>query len=298
MRPSSSSTRGDQVADQTNASLAVLALAATKNASCTAAPAARVSDSAARDKDQSTIMARCFACSRWYDVTVCTTGGTHCCIAITSTYTCACVRVCVCVPSPGSFRKTTPYQVRRSVLDSLIRSHLSAEDTFEACEHLVGIDHTTGDQEALATLRYHQRSASLKTISLKPQRAKRPGSPTSFASKKPATEELYTELTDGICFQHDNVRDFYTSMRWSAHCISHRSSSCAEEDSAATVWDDAKKKGGKMSKEEKERERSVKKDNILKSLASQRLTEKEILRDVGDSRCAPPLTCEPFIHIF
>ena len=49
-----------------------------------------------------------------------------------------------------------------------------------------------------------------------------------------------------------------------------------------------------MSKEEKERERSVKKDNILKSLASQRLTEKEILRDVGDSRCAPSLTCEPF----
>jgi hypothetical protein len=179
-------------------------------------------------------------------------------------------------------RKMTPYQVRRSVLDSLIRSHLSADDTFEACEHLVGIDHTTGDQEALATLRHHQRSASLKTVSIRHHRMKRPISPSSFPSKKLAIEEC--DFTDGIRFQHDDVRDFYITMRSSAMFIAHHTSPCGHQDSFVTVKDDERKKGAKMTKEEKERDRSVKKDNILKSLASQRLTEKEILRDVGDSR--------------
>lgn len=179
-------------------------------------------------------------------------------------------------------RKMTPYQVRRSVLDSLIRSHLSADDTFEACEHLVGIDHTTGDQEALATLRHHQRSASLKTVSIRHHRMKRPSSPSSFPSKKLAIEEC--DFTDGIRFQHNDVRDFYMTMRSSAMFIAHHTSPCGHQDSSVTVKDDERKKGAKMTKEEKERDRSVKKDNILKCLASQRLTEKEILRDVGDSR--------------
>jgi hypothetical protein len=178
----------------------------------------------------------------------------------------------------------TPYQVRRSVLDSLIHSHLSAEDTFEACEHLVGIDHTTGDQEALATLRHHQRSASLKAVSIRHHRMKRPSSPSSFSSKKSAIEECDSDFTDGIRFQHDDVRDFYITMRSSAMFISQHFSPCGHQDSSVAVRDDERKKCAKMSKEEKERDRSVKKDNILKSLASQRLTEKEILRDVGDSR--------------
>ena len=73
-------------------------------------------------------------------------------------------------------------------------------------------------------------------------------------------------------------------MRSSALFIPLHSSAIEQDASTHSVCLDVKKKNAKLTKEEKERDRSVKKDNILKSLASQHLTEKEILRDVGDSR--------------
>jgi hypothetical protein len=164
-------------------------------------------------------------------------------------------------------------------------SHLSAEEAFAACEHLVGIDHAKGDNEALATLRHHQRSSSLKTIAMKTEALKRSSSPAKLLSSKKVMSDSAPEFCDdGICFQHDDVRDFYTTMRSTALFVPQHSAVCDEETSAHSAWLDVKKKSAKLSKEEKERDRSVKKDNILKSLASQHLTEKEILRDVGDSR--------------
>jgi hypothetical protein len=155
----------------------------------------------------------------------------------------------------SSVRKTTPYQVRRSILESLTRSHISAEDTFEACEHLVGMDHTVGDQEALATLRHHQRSAALKSMSTRFQKTKRPSSPTSSSSKKQASESHEHDLTDGMLFEHDDVRDFYIAMRSSALFIAQQSSACEQNTPVHAAWDDVKKKGVKMTKEEKERDR-------------------------------------------
>ena len=165
----------------------------------------------------------------------------------------------------------------------------------------MGIDHTKGDHEALATLRHHQRPSSLKSICMRPQGAKRLSSPDFTSSKRTAVEDCPSETTDGIPFRHDDVRHFYLTMRSSALFIPQQSSA-PEPDAPAhsvrlyvcdppnnnlilqQVWLDVKKKNVKLTKEEKERDRSVKKDNILKSLASQHLTEKEILRDVGDSR--------------
>ncbi len=173
-------------------------------------------------------------------------------------------------------------------MDSLIRSHLSAEEAFEACEHLVGIDHAKGDHEALATLRHHQRSSSLKTITMRPQTLKRPSSPSEQLSLKKVAafqaDASALESTDGIRFRHDDNRDFYVAMRSSALFIPQLSSPSDQDSSLHSTWPDLKKKSAKLTKEEKERDRSVKKDNILKSLASQHLTEKEILHDVGDSR--------------
>ncbi len=169
-------------------------------------------------------------------------------------------------------------------MDTLIRSNLGSEDAFDACEHLVGIDHTKCDQEALATLRHHQRSSSLKTAIFNSQSKQRLGPPIQPASKRPAIEDCESGSADGIRFQNDEVREFYVSMRSSAVCLHQHSSACDHESSANLVWLDVKKKSAKLTKEERERDRSVKKDNILKSLASQHLTEKEILRDVGDSR--------------
>jgi hypothetical protein len=63
------SSSSSQITEQTNASLAVLALAAAGDAKSTNAPGERVKDSSTRDRDQSTIVARCLACNRWYDVT-------------------------------------------------------------------------------------------------------------------------------------------------------------------------------------------------------------------------------------
>jgi hypothetical protein len=170
-------------------------------------------------------------------------------------------------------------------LDSLIRSHLSAEEAFEACEHLVGIDHAKGDHEALATLRHHQRSSSLKTIAMRHQTLKRPGSPSEpLSSKKPAADASAVECTDGVRFRHDDIRQYYVTMRSTALFIPQHPSPSDQDSSSIPIWLDVKKKSAKLTKEEKERDRSVKKDNILKSLASQHLTEKEILHDVGDSR--------------
>ena len=178
----------------------------------------------------------------------------------------------------------TPYEVKRSVLDSLIRSNLGAEEAYDACEHLVGIDYTKCDQEALATLRHHQRSSFLKTSLLNSQSTKRLSSPIVPASKRPATEDRAADSADGIRFRHDDIREFYVNMRSSTKFVLQNSSACDHDSSANSVWIDVKKKSSKLTKEERERDRSVKKDNILKSLASQHLTEKEILRDVGDSR--------------
>jgi hypothetical protein len=148
----------------------------------------------------------------------------------------------------------------------------------------VGIDHAKGDHEALATLRHHQRSMSLRTIATTP-RIKRPSSPHEpLFSKKIAADASAIECTDGISFRHDDNRDFYVAMRSSALFIPQHSSLSDQDLSSHSTWLDVKKKSAKLSKEEKERDRSVKKDNILKSLASQHLTEKEILHDVGDSR--------------
>ena len=180
------------------------------------------------------------------------------CELIVPTHSRASQRFSTYIPSEShccSVRKTTPYQVRRSILESLTRSHLSAEDTFEVCEHLVGMDHTMGDQEALATLRHHQRSASLKNMSTRFQRTKRPSSPASSSSKKQASESQDHDLTDGMRFEHDDVREFYISMRSSALFIAQQSSSCDQDTPAHAVWDDVKKKGVKMTKEEKERDR-------------------------------------------
>lgn len=299
----SSNSRDEQAMDSMTLPLALLALAATGDAS---SAATQVKDAAPRDCDQSTIVSRCLACSRWYAAV---TARLYCAFAIyggyKSTYD---IIVTHCVlthcsslnPPPNVYvncptlnvyihcshcrRKTTPYQVRRSILDSLIRSHLSAEEVFEACEHLVGIDHSKGDHEALATLRHHQRPLSLKAMCMKPPSTKRLGTPEHNSSKRPAIEGCTSDATDGIHFCYDDVRHFYAAMRSSALFIPLHSSAIEQDASTHSVWLDVKKKNAKLTKEEKERDRSVKKDNILKSLASQHLTEKEILRDVGDSR--------------
>ena len=51
-------------------------------------------------------------------------------------------------------------------MDSLIRSNLGAEEAYDACEHLVGIDYTKCDQEALATLRTRLVKGALVLIFL------------------------------------------------------------------------------------------------------------------------------------
>jgi hypothetical protein len=80
------------------------------------------------------------------------------------------------------------------------------------------------------------------------------------------------------------VRDFYVLMRSSSLFMPQDSFAQEQENSIHSALHDSKKRNTKMTKEEKDRDRTVKKDNILKSLASQHLTEKEILREVGDSR--------------